>query len=108
MVQAGSTRVTIIVEVDFEDGHLKLPKLIELDTGRFETLPYDRSTIRSTYHTREYDIARLSMLPLVSAWPTVVLSHDWPLEIERFGDTAGLIRRKPFFKEEVLYITYQP
>lgn len=41
------------------------------------------------------------MLPLVSAWPTIVLSHDWPLEIERFGDTAGLLRRKPFFKDEV-------
>ena len=75
--------------------------LLTASSGRFETLPYDRSTIRSVYHTREYDIARLSMLPLVSAWPTIVLSHDWPLEIERFGDTAGLLRRKPFFKDEV-------
>lgn len=69
--------------------------------GRHEGLPYDRSTIRSTYHTRQYDIERLKALPLVGARPTIVLSHDWPLEIERYGDTGALIRKKPFFKDEV-------
>jgi len=29
------------------------------------------------------------------------VSHDWPNMIERHGDTAGLLRRKPFFRAEV-------
>lgn len=31
----------------------------------------------------------------------IFLSHDWPLGIEQHGDTGGLIREKPFFKQEV-------
>jgi len=69
--------------------------------GRFERMPYDRSAIRSIYHTREYDIARLAQLPLVSSHPTIFLSHDWPLGIERYGDLPQLIRAKPFFKDEI-------
>lgn len=69
--------------------------------GRFERHPYDRSSIRSIYHTREYDISRLAQLSALSAFPSIFLSHDWPLEIEKFGDTAALLRRKPFFRDEV-------
>lgn len=69
--------------------------------GRYERHPYDRSSIRSIYHTREYDISRLAQLAVLSAFPSIFLSHDWPLEIEQYGDTAALIRRKPFFKDEV-------
>ena len=29
------------------------------------------------------------------------MSHDWPNTIEQHGDTQALIRRKPFFKDEV-------
>lgn len=32
---------------------------------------------------------------------TIFLSHDWPTTIPRHGDTANLLRRKPFFREEV-------
>lgn len=28
-------------------------------TGHYETVPYDDRTIRSVYHIREYDVARL-------------------------------------------------
>jgi lariat debranching enzyme len=31
----------------------------------------------------------------------IFLSHDWPLGIEQHGDLGGLIREKPFFKEDV-------
>ncbi|KAN0061546.1 lariat debranching enzyme [Thecaphora frezii] len=65
--------------------------------GRFERLPYDASTIRSTYHTRSYDIHRLKLLGSAD----VVLSHDWPNTIEQHGDTPKLIRKKPFFAEEI-------
>lgn len=67
--------------------------------GRFEKLPYDASTIRSCYHTREFDVARLKAL--ADEGVDVVMSHDWPNTIEQWGDTKGLIRKKPFFKDEI-------
>ena len=67
--------------------------------GRFERLPYDASTIRSCYHTREFDVARLKAL--AAEHVDVVMSHDWPNTIEQWGDTQALIRNKPFFKDEI-------
>jgi lariat debranching enzyme len=32
---------------------------------------------------------------------TIFLSHDWPTTIPRFGNTHNLLRRKPFFRQEV-------
>ena len=29
------------------------------------------------------------------------MSHDWPVGIEHHGDLQGLLRRKPFFREDV-------
>ncbi|KAI5477801.1 RNA lariat debranching enzyme [Pseudohyphozyma bogoriensis] len=69
--------------------------------GHFETVPYDDRTIRSVYHIREYDVARLLQLKGRGAPPDIFMSHDWPLGIEQYGDTAALIREKPFFKEEI-------
>jgi lariat debranching enzyme len=75
--------------------------------GHFEKVPYDRSTVRSAYHTRKYDIHRLFQLtprPGTSEDEDKVdifLSHDWPVGITRFGDENGLLRRKTFFTEEV-------
>lgn len=40
--------------------------------------------------------------------PQIVLSHDWPNTIEAHGDTQALIRKKPFFKEEVSQHTPLP
>lgn len=67
--------------------------------GRFERLPYDAGTIRSCYHTREFDVVRLKAMQ--PSKPDIVLSHDWPNTIERWGDTQALIRKKPFFKDEI-------
>ncbi|KAJ9477701.1 Lariat debranching enzyme [Pseudozyma hubeiensis] len=67
--------------------------------GRFEKLPYDASTIRSCYHTREFDVVRLKALK--DEQVDIVLSHDWPNTIEQWGDTQALIRKKPFFKDEI-------
>lgn len=107
-VQAASTKVATIEEVSYAFLSSVRFELTVPQLGRFERHPYDRSTIRSIYHTREYDIARLSQLAVVSAYPTVFLSHDWPLEIEQYGDTAALIRRKPFFRDEVGYLPGSP
>ena len=55
--------------------------------------------MRSIYHIREYDVAKLLTLPRES--PTVFLSHDWPIGIAKHGNTGQLLKRKPFFRSEV-------
>ncbi|KPV75708.1 uncharacterized protein RHOBADRAFT_52742 [Rhodotorula graminis WP1] len=69
--------------------------------GHFETVPFDDRTIRSVYHIREYDVARLLQLKNRGDSVDVFLSHDWPLGIEQHGDTETLLREKPFFRDEV-------
>ncbi|GAA5840451.1 hypothetical protein JCM11251_006564 [Rhodosporidiobolus azoricus] len=74
--------------------------------GHFETVPFDDRSIRSIYHIREYDVARLLQLKNriasdSSASVDIFLSHDWPLGIEQHGDTGALIREKPFFRDEI-------
>lgn len=72
--------------------------------GFFETVPYDRSTLRSVYHIRHHSISKLLLLPPSeepNSLPQVFLSHDWPLSISKHGDLSTLLRRKPFFKQEI-------
>ncbi|KAF8521404.1 lariat debranching enzyme, C-terminal domain-containing protein [Hysterangium stoloniferum] len=70
-------------------------------SGYHESVPYDNSSIRSIYHTRQYDVFKLSQL----SPPDIFLSHDWPNTIERYGDTDSLLRRKPYFRQEHLSAT---
>ncbi|KAI0328071.1 DBR1-domain-containing protein [Cubamyces sp. BRFM 1775] len=65
--------------------------------GHHERPPYNHGTMRSIYHIREYNILRLSLL----SSPTIFLSHDWPQGIERHGDLRDLLRRKPYFREDI-------
>ncbi|KAA1475883.1 hypothetical protein DENSPDRAFT_842759 [Dentipellis sp. KUC8613] len=65
--------------------------------GHYESVPYNSSSIRSIYHIREYNVRRLSLLP----GARIFLSHDWPQGIEHHGDLRGLLRRKPFFRQDV-------
>ncbi|KAI0031638.1 lariat debranching enzyme, C-terminal domain-containing protein [Vararia minispora EC-137] len=64
--------------------------------GRSERVPYNRGSMRSIYHTREFDIRRLSMLTS----PNIFMSHDWPAGIEHFGNFHSLMRRKPHFRSD--------
>lgn len=66
--------------------------------GHFERPPYNENEIRSIYHVREIDVFKLKQVqePL-----DIFLSHDWPLGITEYGNWEKLVRRKPFFKEEV-------
>lgn len=50
---------------------------------------------------RNVDIYRLKCLEKTKNRVDIMVSHDWPLGIEQHGDTEGLLRRKPFFREEV-------
>ena len=84
-------------------------------SGHSEKMPYDNSSIRSIYHIREYNIRRLSLVRtsfpcffsslVLSAFqlssPSIFLSHDWPQSIEQHGDLQGLLKRKPFFRQDI-------
>lgn len=74
----------------FKEHHYKL--------GHYERLPYSDSALRSVYHVRSYDIFKLSLL---SPNPAVCVSHDWPEGIVNHGDKEGLLRAKPFFKDDI-------
>ncbi|KAG2291861.1 hypothetical protein Bca52824_038530 [Brassica carinata] len=68
-------------------------------SGHFERPPYNKNTIGSVYHVREYDVHKLMRLeePL-----DIFLSHDWPVGITDYGDSkALLIQQKPYFQEEI-------
>ena len=65
--------------------------------GHHERLPYTEDTKRSIYHIREYDVHKLSLLNS----PTIMMSHDWPTGIHRYGDSNWLLDRKPHFREDI-------
>lgn len=67
--------------------------------GHIEKVPYDRSSLRSVYHVRQYAVKKL--LAYNGQKIDLFISHDWPRGIEQYGDTGKLLRAKPFFKEEV-------
>ncbi|KAL3912022.1 MAG: hypothetical protein SGILL_007050, partial [Bacillariaceae sp.] len=88
--------------------------------GHFESVPYDRSSLRSVYHVRNVDVLRMKCLsigkkhssgnrieeseeraPRFDRPVDIMLSHDWPLGIEQHGNTNDLLRRKPYFRQEV-------
>lgn len=80
----------------------------DYNKGHFEKPPFDNSALRSVYHVREVDVYRMKcyaqtakMLRPVSPVLNIMLSHDWPRGIEQHGNTEGLLKRKPFFREEV-------
>eukprot|EP01094_Clydonella_sp_ATCC50884_P022659 TRINITY_DN5257_c0_g1_i1.p1 TRINITY_DN5257_c0_g1~~TRINITY_DN5257_c0_g1_i1.p1 ORF type:complete len:322 (+),score=48.29 TRINITY_DN5257_c0_g1_i1:105-1070(+) len=59
--------------------------------GRFEKPPFNNKDIVSVYHQREIDVFRLCQTtPNVD----ILLSHDWPRGITRFGDANRLFRQK--------------
>lgn len=71
--------------------------------GRYEAPPYDGNSLRSVYHVRAVDIARLKCLATSSNRRVIdiLLSHDWPNGIERHGDTSHLLRKKKHFQKEI-------
>lgn len=86
----------------------------------WERPPYNPSnSLRSVYHVRQVDVARLQSLcpPVINndhtGFPTlgnnqqpgrridIMLSHDWPRGIEHHGNLQGLLRKKPFFRDDI-------
>lgn len=83
----------------------------DYEMGRHEKPPYDHSTLRSVYHVRNVEVARLKVLERIQKQLSntkdnqpivdIMISHDWPRGIERYGNTAELIRKKKFFQKEI-------
>jgi lariat debranching enzyme len=70
----------------------------DYNLGHFEQVPYNNSTLRSVYHVRAYDVFKLSLL---TPGLEVMTSHDWPEGIYNHGDTAALLRTKPWFQDGI-------
>ena len=67
--------------------------------GHFETPPYDNSSMRSVYHIRNLEIFRLKQLRCHP--PDIMLSHDWPRGVYKYGDTDQLLRCKRHFHDDI-------
>lgn len=65
--------------------------------GFHERLPFTEDTKRSIYHIREYDVQKLSRITS----PTIMMSHDWPTNIHRYGNHKSLLAKKPHFREDI-------
>ncbi|KDQ56135.1 hypothetical protein JAAARDRAFT_208336 [Jaapia argillacea MUCL 33604] len=72
-------------------------KGFDFKQGHWEKLPYDRSSMRSIYHIREFNVRRLSLL----STPSIFLSHDWPASIEHYGNLPSLLRMKKFLRQDI-------
>lgn len=66
---------------------------------RTETAPFDRSSLRSVYHTRFAEFLKMSLIRDKSI--NCFMSHDWPEGIVHHGDTRRLLKIKPFFKTDI-------
>ncbi|CCG82161.1 Putative uncharacterized protein [Taphrina deformans PYCC 5710] len=69
--------------------------------GHMEKTPYDKNSLRSVYHVRQFEVKKLLRMSAENDRCDIFLSHDWPRGIEQYGDTQKLLKAKPFFREEV-------
>lgn len=62
-----------------------------------EKLPYTPDSLRSIYHSKPKNYLKMLLLEQ----PDIVLSHDWPVNIEQHGNVRKLLSQKKFFKEDI-------
>lgn len=79
--------------------HAQLPRFeaAQFANNYLETCDSDAKF--SAYHVRAHDVEELAKLPprLVD----VMVTHDWPAGIERYGKLNRLLKQKPFFREDI-------
>ncbi|XP_068590211.1 lariat debranching enzyme [Cebidichthys violaceus] len=66
--------------------------------GHHEFPPYNPNTLRSVYHIRNIEVFKLKQLQMPL---DIFMSHDWPRGIYHYGNTAELLRKKKFLRQEV-------
>ncbi|VDM41547.1 unnamed protein product [Toxocara canis] len=94
---------------------------LHYDTGHWERPPFHEcGGVVSAYHVRSVDVFRLKQLRPKSAGGKstclyqeynndsvaaqrvdIMVSHDWPAGITDYGDVEDLLKKKPFFKEDI-------
>ena len=85
----------------------------------YPKFPLDAGSVRSAYHVREFEIAKLNAYtdavyrlreqgeePPVTrcggqGCVDIMLSHDWPCGVTKFGNEPQLLRCKPFFADDI-------
>ncbi|BEI99380.1 hypothetical protein CcaverHIS631_0404230 [Cutaneotrichosporon cavernicola] len=65
--------------------------------GHFERAPLKGGSLRSVYHLRQWNEERLRLLPPVD----IFLSHDWPVDITKYGDGKALVSAMPRFRSSI-------
>ncbi|EDL44461.1 Ser/Thr protein phosphatase family protein [Plasmodium vivax] len=63
-----------------------------------EHYPYDEISKVSAYHIRKFEIEKLKLL---KEKIDIVVTHDWPNNIEKHGDVNDLVRRKFHFQSDI-------
>ncbi|KJP86887.1 hypothetical protein AK88_03500 [Plasmodium fragile] len=63
-----------------------------------EHYPYDDISKVSSYHIRKYELEKLKLL---KEKVDIVVTHDWPNNIEKHGDMHDLLRRKFHFQSDI-------
>lgn len=62
----------------------------------------DRRMKASAYHLRIWDVEKAKLDgDNRETEVDVVLSHEWPAKVARYGDVKELIRKKPYFADEI-------
>ncbi|CAD2098858.1 RNA lariat debranching enzyme, putative [Plasmodium vinckei] len=64
-----------------------------------ECYPYNDISKVSAYHIRKYEIEKLKIL---KDKVDIIVTHDWPNNIEKHGNLNELLKWKSFFKEEIM------
>ena len=83
-----------------------------VDVYRLSCLRTDDQLTTSSSHSESNDVSvaattngTVSQQRLEQVQPTrrldIMVSHDWPQGIEQYGDVNDLVRRKPFFRQEI-------
>ncbi|KAE8152900.1 lariat debranching enzyme, C-terminal domain-containing protein [Aspergillus avenaceus] len=65
--------------------------------SHFERLPYNKDDVQSIYHVRELDVRKLLQ---IRTQVDLGLSHDWPKQIENYGDYETLFNIKRGFRQD--------
>lgn len=89
-------------------------------TRPYPTVPYQPQSMREAYHVRSFEVEKLHRFAAMTTTPTgaqqctappspsphavdIMLSHDWPVGITKYGDEIGLLKIKPYFADDIAH-----
>ena len=75
-------------------------KAYHFDKGQYETCPMTKDSIYSAYHVRRYSVWKMSQLHGHSI--DIMLSHEWPTCIWKYGNYKSLLKWKSHFGPDLL------